>query len=148
MNPCPDLGLDRLLPTLGTISGLKPGEKLRVRKNQIKIDNRWCQWLFRNYDKESREVTIAELKLLYGEIMTKINSLDAIGDYNKLLQVANYLANSSSGLLNLKKTYQESPEIVCQIQWIIDAYIVQGYEHIVAELPSRMKPTFCFVGKE
>ena len=137
--------MDDILPTLGTISRINRGDKLRVKGKSIDIDNRYGQWILRFWDKEGRDSTIDHLKLVYkntrniaDELLlcvrdheqTQKDSAIYKSKCRRLKEIGNGLGQSFDGITNLRVTYSDCPSILSELDYIISSIIEPLYEEI------------------
>ena len=152
-----DIRMDNLLPILGTISSISPGDKLRVKQKNMSIEKRLFQGIWRNAEGEGRDATIIQLNEIYKEIDQKIDKfiydLSLVSNKysikhiqntamisNILKSTAEYIGESYKGINNLCKTYSGHPNVVARLKYIMKNYITIQYNKINDALDAEYKP--------
>ncbi len=146
--------MDEILITLGTISQINRGDKLRVKGKNIDIDKRYGQFLWRFFDNEGKESTKEYLTTIYNEIKRRTEKslsyiqrkkLPADPEYvdecKNLKNIANALGKSFYGIKNLKNTYADCSSMISALNYIIDYVIRPLYLDIFAILKTDGKYT-------
>ncbi len=148
-----DIRMQELLPTLGTISKINPGDKLIVKSKYVGIDQRWFQSMQRFMGGEGREATVNRLTDIYREVQENIyamlekiekhkneNGRNLVDVYRALRMISNTLGKSSKGIQSLMSTYETDSSLTSRLESIRDMFISDVYNEVYLSLPDEYKP--------
>lgn len=106
-----------LITNLSVVGLIDKEQKLNVKNMSFSPSNTWGQSFYRFYYRESRQGLINYLKFLLADTIAAIQDYYQT-EYCKI--IVNHLALAKPGIQNLTITYKEDPNILSQLNVIIE----------------------------
>lgn len=133
-----------LIIKLETLSRIPKNGKLNLTANDIEIfQNSWIEWFKRWKSGDGREKTVERLNSFYDHVLQTSNDMinciavrcdDVRDKAEDLSAIATELANSISGINNLRDTYIDDQKINAELRFICEQYITVPFHKIVDAL--------------
>ena len=118
--------ITELITNLSVIALIDKEQKLNVNTKSFSSSNTWGASFYRRYQGESRNGLIIFLKAVLSETIL------AIKDYSStefLKIVVNHLKLARPGIQNLCVTYADDPNVLSQLQVIMENIDIQLYKN-------------------
>lgn len=114
--------ITELITNLSVIGLIEKEQKLNVKTMSFSPSNTWGQTIYRTYYRESRQGLVDFLQ----DILAKtINAIQDFANTEFCKLVVNHLAIARVGIVNLTITYADDPNILSQINVILENIDIQ-----------------------
>jgi hypothetical protein len=150
------------LNALRIISKLRNGQKLDITKGLTIYGGGIVDWIWRKYNHDNKHKTIKMLQDLYTSIDQTaeqlVASIKSAKDekydrrINIMVNLAEKMKESITGLENLLGTYRQFPETVAMIEGVVQDYAIATYTQLLDNIPEDektkdLKESISFGGK-